>query len=130
MAMKSVSDALTKDGSSFVFTSDPDYLLVGDALPFTIKMYESLLGTNPEHQGLLRTTGSLFIMYANAFVQKPAEQMPRENIDERQIELERAKKMYLRGLELLYRSLDLKYSGFIEAATGITVQNENTPAVF
>ena len=36
MAMKAVSNALTSEGSSDVFTSDPDPKLVGDALPFAI----------------------------------------------------------------------------------------------
>ena len=112
MAMKAVSNALTADGSSEVFTSDSDPQLVAEALPFAIKMYESLLEANPKHQGLLRTTGSLFVMYANAFVQKPAEQLPRDQYAERQAALDRAKKMYLRGLELIYRGLELKYPGF------------------
>jgi len=112
MAVKAVSNALTGEGSSDVFTGDPDPQLVGDALPFAIKMYESLLQANPEHQGLLRTTGSLFVMYANAFVQKPAEQLSRDMYVERQAAMDRAKKLYLRGLEKLYRGLDLKYPGF------------------
>ena len=103
---------LTKEGSSDVFTGDSDPQLVGDALPFAIKMYESLLQANPAHQGLLRTTGSLFVMYANAFVQKPAEQLPRDNFAERQAAMARAKKLYLRGQTLLYRGLNLKYPGF------------------
>jgi len=112
MAIKAVSNALTNEGSSEVFTTDSDPDLVGDALPFAIKMYESLLASNPKHQGLLRTTGSLFVMYANAFVQKPAEQLPRAMHSERAEAMERAKSMYLRGVELLYRGLDLKYPGF------------------
>jgi predicted anti-sigma-YlaC factor YlaD len=115
MAMKAVSNALTGEGSSDVFTGDPDPELVGDALPFAIKMYESLLSANPTHQGLIQTTGSLFVMYANAFVQGPAEQLPRSMYAERQAAVERAKKLYLRGQELLYRGLELKYPGFSEA---------------
>ena len=120
MAMKSVSDALTQSGSSNVFTSDSDPVLVGKALPFAIKMYESLLGTNPEHLGLLRTTGSLFVMYANAYVQGPAEQLPRWMVEEKQLELDRAKKFYLRGLDMLYKGMELKYPGF-----RASFQNEN-----
>jgi len=112
MAMNAVSNALTAEGSADVFTGDSDPQLVGDALPFTIKMYESLLAANPNHPGLLRTTGSLFVMYANGFVQKPAEQLPRAMYAERQAKMERAKKLYLRGLELLYRGLERKYPGF------------------
>jgi predicted anti-sigma-YlaC factor YlaD len=112
MAMKAVADALTGEGSSDVFTGDSDPQLVGDALPFAIKMYESLLSANPEHQGLLNTTGSMFVMYANAFVQGPAEQLPRSMYAERQAAMERARNLYLRGMGLLYRGLDIKYPGF------------------
>lgn len=115
MAMKAVSDALTGDGSSDVFTGDSDPQLVGDAIPFAIKMYESLLASNPEHQGLINMTGSMFVMYANAFVQGPAERLPRSMPAERQAEIDRAKKLYIRGLTLLYRGLDLKYPGFDSA---------------
>ncbi|MDR0502695.1 MAG: TRAP transporter TatT component family protein [Treponema sp.] len=112
MAMKAVSDALTGDGSSDVFTGDSDPQLVGDAIPFAIKMYESLLASNPEHQGLINMTGSMFVMYANAFVQGPAERLPSSMYIERENAKERARKLYLRGLELLYRGLELKYPGF------------------
>ena len=112
MAINAVSDALTGEGSSDVFTGDSDPQLVGDAIPFAIKMYESLLSANPKHQGLINTTGSLFVMYANAFVQGPAEQFPRSMYAERQTAMERAKKLYIRGMDLLYRGLELKYPGF------------------
>ena len=110
-----VANALTGEGSSDVFTGDSDPELVGDALPFAIKMYEALLSATPKHQGLMLTTGSMFIMYANAFVQGPAEFLPRSRYKEREGALERAKKLYLRGLELLYRGLDQKYRGFAGA---------------
>jgi len=112
MAMNAVANALTGDGSSDVFTGDSDPQLVGDALPFAIKMYESLLSANPEHQGLINTTGSLFVMYANVYVQGPAERLPRSMYAQRQAAIERAKKMYLRGLTMLYKGLELKYPGF------------------
>jgi predicted anti-sigma-YlaC factor YlaD len=112
MAMRAVSNALTAEGSADVFTGDSDPELVGDALPFAIKMYESLLAADPTHQGLLRTTGSLFVMYANAFVQGPAEMLSRNLYAKRQEDMERAKKLYLRGLGLLYRGLELQYPGF------------------
>jgi predicted anti-sigma-YlaC factor YlaD len=118
MAMKAVSNALTREGGANVFTSDSDPQLVGDALPFAIKMYESLLSVNPEHQGLLKASGSLFVMYANAFVQGPIEQLPRSSFDEREAAMERARKLYLRGFELLCRGLELKYPGFGGAFSG------------
>jgi len=115
IVMNMVSDALTGEGSSDVFTGDSDPELVGDAIPFAIKMYEALLSQNPEHQGLINTTGSLFVMYANAFVQGPAEMLPRSRYAEREAAMIRAKNLYLRGLDILYRGLNLKYSGFSTA---------------
>ncbi|MCL2804677.1 MAG: TRAP transporter TatT component family protein [Treponema sp.] len=115
LAMNMIANALTGEGSSDVFTGDSDPQLVGDAIPFAIKMYEALLSQNTNHQGLINTTGSMFVMYANAFVQGPAEMLPIARFQERQDALDRAKKLYLRGLELLYRGLELKYPGFSNA---------------
>jgi len=115
MAMNLVADALTGDGSSDVFTGDPDPKLVGDAIPFAIKMYESLLSANPNHQGLMLTTGSLFIMYANAFIEGPAEMLPRNEWEEREAALTRSKQMYIRGYEILYNALEKKFPGFKKA---------------
>jgi predicted anti-sigma-YlaC factor YlaD len=113
MAVNSISNALTGSGSADVFTGDSDPGLVGDALPFAIKMYEALLSQNPHHQGLLLTTGSLFVMYANAFVQGPAEMMdPIGEYEERMAGLDRAKTLYLRGNAILYSALEEKYPGF------------------
>ena len=117
LAMNAVANALTGEGSSDVFTGDPDPKLVGDAIPFAIKMYESLLAANPNHHGLMVTTGSLFVMYANAFVQGPAEQIPTIEWQAREEGMKRAKQMYLRGYEILYTALDKKFKGFKEASS-------------
>ncbi|GBU27859.1 hypothetical protein R84B8_01402 [Treponema sp. R8-4-B8] len=113
--MNAVADALTGDGSSDVFTGDPDPKLVGDAIPFAIKMYESLLSANPNHQGLMLTTGSLFIMYANAFVEGPAEMLTRREWETREAALIRSKQLYLRGYGILYDALEKKFPGFKKA---------------
>ena len=111
-----VGNVLTGEGSSTVFTGDSDPELIKDALPFAIKIYEALLDAAPKHQGLLLTTGSLFVMYANAFVQGPVEMLPADNWEERDAGLKRAKQMYLRGSNMIYTALDTKYRGFIKAA--------------
>jgi len=111
-----VADALTGSGTSTVFTGDSDPKLVGDALPFAIKVYEALLDSTPKHTGLRLTTGSLFVMYANAFVQGPAEMLPGEEWRLRESEMKRAKQLYLRGVDILYGALDLKYKDFSKAA--------------
>jgi predicted anti-sigma-YlaC factor YlaD len=110
-----VANALIGDGTSTVFTGDPDPELVGDALPFAIKMYESLLDATPGHQGLMYTTGSLFVMYANAYIQGPAEMLPSGAWQEKDAAMMRAKQMYLRGSNLVYDALEARYKGFIKA---------------
>lgn len=111
-----VANALTGSGSSAVFTGDSDPELVGGALPFAIKIYEALLDSTPKHQGLMFTTGSLFIMYANAYVQGPAERLPPEEWKEREDAMRRARLLYLRGMSILYDALEAKYPGFNQAA--------------
>jgi predicted anti-sigma-YlaC factor YlaD len=121
MATKAVADALTGTGSTTVFTGDSDPKLVGDALPFAIKMYEALLAEQPNHQGLILTTGSLFVMYANVFVQGPTETMSVGQYYEKKEGRERAKQLYLRGVAILRGGLDKKYPGFNEAARAGTL---------
>ncbi|MDR2375819.1 MAG: TRAP transporter TatT component family protein [Treponema sp.] len=111
MAVRAVADALTGPGGSEVFTGDNDPQLVADALPFAIKMYEALLSEAPDHRGLILTTGSLFVMYANAFVQGPVEFLPSPSYKERQAAQQRAKKLYLRGVGILRDGLERKYPG-------------------
>jgi len=110
-----VANALTGEGGSDVFTADSDPELVGDAIPFAIKLYETLLAGNPEHQGLINMTGSLFVMYANAFIQGPAEMLSRVQYEAKQAAIERSRNMYLRGLGILYGGLELKYPGFTKS---------------
>jgi predicted anti-sigma-YlaC factor YlaD len=122
MVINKVSDALTGSGSNDVFMGDDDPELVGDAVPFAIKMYETLLSQNPDHQGLMLTTGSLFIMYANAYVQGPAEFLDAEYYDEKSAQLERAGKLYKRGALHIEDALEKKYPGWKE--------NRGDPAAF
>ena len=113
LVINKVSDTLAGGGTSTVFMGDNDPRLVGDAMPFAIKMFEALLEQNPNHQGLIETTGSLFIMYANAFVQGPAEMLPLSQYEEKRAELERAKNLYLRGVTILERGINNKYPALL-----------------
>ena len=115
LAINQVSNALTGSSSSSVFTGDNDPELVGDALPFAIKMYESLMTANPRHQGLRLRTGSLYVMYANAFLQTPATMLPDSEYKKQEFEYKRAKNLYLRGRDIILAGLENKYPGFQDA---------------
>jgi predicted anti-sigma-YlaC factor YlaD len=113
MAVNVVAKTLSS-GDSTVFTSDDDPQLVADALPFAMKLYESLLEQAPKNEELLLSTGSLFAMYANAFIQTPAGMLPETDYEKQQQMLKRAKNMYLRGRGYLLRALELRHPGFGE----------------
>ena len=107
LALKKAAGFLAgSSGSGDVFTSDNDPDFVGDALPFAIKLYETLLASLPEHDGLRLRTGSLYIMYANAFVETPADMTPRAELDKKEYLLARAKNLYLRGRDILFASVE------------------------
>jgi predicted anti-sigma-YlaC factor YlaD len=112
IAMNQVANALTGKNSSTVFSGDNDPELVGDALPFAIKMYESLLTANPGHQGLRLQTGSLYIMYANAFLQTPAVMLPESEYKMQEFIFKRAKNLYLRGRDIILSGLENNFPGF------------------
>jgi predicted anti-sigma-YlaC factor YlaD len=114
LAMNQVANALTTQTSSTVFSGDNDPELVGDALPFAIKFYESLMAANPGHQGLKLKTGSLYIMYANAFLQTPALMLPDSEFKIQEFNYKRAKNLYLRGRDIILSALEQKYPGFRE----------------
>lgn len=112
LAINKVADTLASPDGGTVFTGDNDPELIGDALPFAIKMYESLMNSAPWHQGLRLRTGSLYIMYANAFIQTPAVMLPDSQGEQQKAAFRRAKNLYLRGRDMLLQGLETKYPGF------------------
>jgi hypothetical protein len=113
MATKAVADALSSSSSNS-FAQDDDLELVGQALPFAIKMYETILASNPDHIPLNATVGSISIMYANAFIEHPANKLLDSSPQQARAGLLRAKKFYLRGLAYLERAMNLRLPGWQE----------------
>lgn len=114
-ALDTISDALTGEGGSDAFMGDNDPQLVADSLPFAIKMYESLLIQNPQHAGLMLSTGSLYVMYANAFLQGESLYLDPSEYEQKKILLNRAKNLYLRGKDYSLDYLELQYPGMTQA---------------
>src|SRR6056297_4025136 len=112
MATSMVADAVASPQGTSVFSSDGDPDLVKDALPFALKMYESLLQSNPENRDLLEVTAEGFISYANAFIHTPAGMLEYRQLDRQKEMLQRARTMYVRGRDYALRSLELEYPGF------------------
>ncbi len=108
--MRRVADMLSS-GESMVFTGDADVDLVGDALPFALKLYESILETVKDSPELYLATGKAFVLYARAYVQMPAEMLPQERFEDRQRGEKRAKALYARAQQYVARGLELRRPG-------------------
>lgn len=95
-----------------VYERDDDLVLVGDALPFSLKLVESLLSQSPQHYGLLLTASRGFVLYSYAYVHFDADQVVADDLD-RALELRRrARRLYLRALDYGLRALESTYPGF------------------
>ena len=111
-AINMVGDALATGNS--VYETDEDIQFVGEALPFGMKLVESLLLESPNHRGLLITASRGFVLYSFAYVDYPAEVMADEDLDRAREMRTRARKLYLRALDYGLRGLDHSYPGFSE----------------
>ena len=110
VAMNQLGDALSGGGTAFSSDEDPE--LVGDALPFSLKLMESVLAETPRHEGLLGALASGFTQYAYGYVQLDADEIEDEDYD-RALELrDRAKNLYLRAKGYGMRSLEVAHPGF------------------
>src|SRR5690242_18515746 len=95
IAVNKLGNALASSGDTFEGDDDPD--LVGDALPFALKLMESLLAESPRHTGLLLATTSGFTEYSYVFVGQRAERAFGENVEESNALRMRSRRLYLRA---------------------------------
>jgi len=112
-AINMVGDALASGDS--VYETDDDIELVGAALPFGLKLTESLLEQSPDHPGLLLTACRGFTMYSYAFVGYEAELLNEVDLDRARTMRQRARKLYLRGARYGFHALERSYPGLEQA---------------
>jgi predicted anti-sigma-YlaC factor YlaD len=111
-AVNMVGDMLADGGT--VYESDDDIILVGEALPFSIKLLETLVEESPRNPGLLIATSRAYVLYAYAYVQHRAELVAPDNIKTAKVYRDRARRLYMRAYGYAIRALELSYPG-IEA---------------
>lgn len=108
-AIGKVGDALASGGS--VYESDEDLELVGDALPFSLKLVESLLAETPRHRGLLQTACKGFTTYSYVYVHNEADVIAERNLARARHLRNRSRKLYLRAHRYGLRALEVDYPG-------------------
>jgi predicted anti-sigma-YlaC factor YlaD len=110
LAINKLGDSLASGGTTYASDNDPD--LVGDALPFSLKLIESLLAESPEHRGLLFAASSGFTQYAFVYVQVPAEEVEGDDLAKADFLRMRARHLYIRARDYGLRGLAVKRPGF------------------
>ena len=133
-AVNRIGDALAAGGSTF--ESDDDLQLVGDALPFGLKLIESMLAESPRHKGLLLAACRGFTLYAYAYVHQEADRVAPEDLERANQLRARARKLYsrsrrygLRALELFYPGITQKLEGEPKAAVAV-VRKKDVPLLY
>jgi predicted anti-sigma-YlaC factor YlaD len=109
-AIRKLGDALSEAGSTYASDDDPD--LIRGALPFSLKLIESLLAQAPEHRGLLLAAAAGFTQYTYAFVQQDADEVEDRDIEAGEALRRRARRLYLRARDYGLRGLELDHAGF------------------
>jgi predicted anti-sigma-YlaC factor YlaD len=112
-ALNKVGDALASGHS--VYASDDDLTLVGDAMPFGLKLTESLLARSPDHRGLLLAATRGFALYSYACVDYPAAVAADDDLDQARQLRGRARRLYLRAFQYGIRGLERSYPGIGQA---------------
>ncbi len=110
MAVNRLGDALSSGGTTFAQDDDPE--LVKAAVPFSLKLMESLLAESPRHRGLLFASASGFTEYAYAFVQQEADETEQKDPAQAVAMRGRAQRLYLRARNYGLRGLELSCPGF------------------
>ena len=112
-AINKLGDALAgSGGTGGTFASDDDPELVKAALPFSLKLIESLLAESPKHRGLLLAACSGFTQYSYAFVAQDADEKKDSDLAASEALRARARRLYLRARGYGWQGLELNHAGF------------------
>jgi hypothetical protein len=110
--VNTIGDVLASGGS--LYESDDDIVLIGDALPFSLKLIEGLLAESPNNRGLLLSVARGFVLYSYAYVHYEAEQLAYDDVHRARALRDRARCLYLRAFRYALRALAQAYPGFAE----------------
>lgn len=109
-AANKLADTLAASGTTYASDDDPE--LVGAALPFSLKLMESVLASTPTHRGLLAAASAGFTQYAYAWVQQEGDALGLDDTERAWVQWNRARRLYLRARDYGLRGLDVALPGF------------------
>jgi predicted anti-sigma-YlaC factor YlaD len=112
-SINKLGDAFANSGATFA--SDDDLQLIREAVPFSLKLIESLLLETPRHRGLLLAACRGFTQYTYAFVQEDADELEDRDVAAAGVLRARARRLYVRARTYGIRGLEVRYPGLGEA---------------
>jgi len=131
MAVNALADELASSTGG-ALTQDDDLQLVGEAVPFALKLMEILHESAPEHEGLCEALASGFTQYAIVWAQHPAEQLKYQDFKAYKTGIERSGRLLLRARGYALEGMELRHPGFsqgLEEDTDAALQATTTEDV-
>jgi len=116
-AVNSLANQLA-EGASKALSNDEDLQLVGDAMPFALKLMEVLHYQAPDNVALHEALAAGFTQYGMVYVQFPAEQLKYDDFASFKAGIARARKLYLRGATYALAGMELLHPGFSALLAG------------
>jgi predicted anti-sigma-YlaC factor YlaD len=111
VAIRQLGKALASSTGG-AFAAEEDVEFAGQAIPFSLKLIESLLYEQPDNPDLSLAAASGFTQYAYVWVQQPADFIENENFAEAQRQRDRARKFFLRAHRYARHALEVKHPDF------------------
>lgn len=102
--------ALSTGVSSWGTDDDPEF--VGEAVPFALKLIETLVAQSPEDRDLLAAACSGFTQYAYVWLECESDFIREDDLQRSTALRERAARMYRRALEYGLRGIEADHPGF------------------
>lgn len=109
--MNQIGNTLASAGTTF--SSEPDPELARDAIPFTLKLIESVLEETPNHARLRTAAAAYFTQYAYGFIQLEADYLEAKDYNQAEHLRRRAKNLFLRARDHGLRNLQIKRPDFL-----------------
>ena len=113
-AINKLGDSLASGGGT-TWSGDNDPEFVGEAVPFSLKLIESLLAESPNHQGLLFAAASGYTQYSYVYLQLPAEQIEPNDVAKAAELRARSRNLYFRARDYGLHGLDARHKNFSTA---------------
>ena len=113
-AVNKLGDSLASGGGT-AWSGDNDPEFIGDAVPFSLKLVESLLAESPNHQGLLFAAASGYTQYSYVYLQLPAEQIEPNDVAKAAALRDRSRNLYFRARDYGLHGLEARHKNFSAA---------------